>query len=112
MLKRKKSGLMMLSIIVLISLLYLYDYYQFHQVSKLIDANEMDNIAFTKIDSNGETLSIEARDNATLITVNDKDYVVDNVKLFDILSKYECVRSRTDYFPLSRESNKAEMLLT
>lgn len=110
--KRKKSGLIILTLIVLISLLYLYDYYQFHQVSKLIDANEIDNMAFTKIDSNGEILSIEAEDNATLITVNDKDYIVDNAKLFDLLSKYECVRSRKDYFPFSRESNKVEISFT
>lgn len=110
--KRKQIGLIVLSMIVVISLLFIHDYHQFHQVSKLIDGNEIDKIGFTKLNSDGETISIEASDNATLITVNDKDYVVDNDKLYDLLSKYDCVRSRNDYFPIAEAINKVEISLT
>ncbi len=110
--KGKQLGLIVLSIIVLISFLYLYDYHQFHEVSKLIDGNKIDKIGFTKLNSDGETISIEASDNATLVTVNDKDYIVDNDKLFDLLSKYDCVRSRNDYLPFTEDSIKVEISLT
>lgn len=109
--KRYKIALMVLSILLFSSMLYAYDYHKFHDITTLIDLNEVENTGFTKIGANGETKVIEASERKTLVTVMGKDYVVDNDKLFVILSQYKCIRSRNDYFPLLSEGVDVELSL-
>jgi len=113
--QRKQKYIITLVIILIVITFWIYDYYKYSEVTKLVDIEALDVVTatYTNTSSNGEKSSfvIDASENATLITVNNKDYIVDNDKLFKILSKYECVRSRNHYFPYQSDSIVAEISL-
>jgi len=87
--KLKKRYIFVFMIILIVTGIYIYDQYKYNEVTKLIDAES--------------PLVIDKSEKATLITVNKRNFIVDNNKLFEILEKFECTRSRNNYFPFEND---------
>lgn len=97
---RSFKRIITLTAIILIILFFcVRDRLVYNKVYDLITIEEI-NISSRHIgQAEGTNIYIDASENATYIAVNGVGYVVDNEKLFGILSKYKCKRTRNHYFP-------------
>ncbi|AOT70641.1 hypothetical protein [Geosporobacter ferrireducens] len=110
--KQKKYLYIVITIIVIsiiITAAYLNDKRIYGKIYNLIDEEQINITSSTYTENNKVVAEIKASDNATYIKVNDVGHIVDNNKLFKILTKYKCKKSKSNYFPYTTGDVIAEI---
>jgi hypothetical protein len=110
--KHKKYLYIVITVIVIsiiVTAAYLNDKRIYSKIYNLIDEEQINITSSTYNENNKVVAEIKAFDNATYIKVNDVGYIVDNNKLFKILSKYKCKKSKSNYFPYTTGDVIAEI---
>lgn len=98
-------------IIGIIAFAIYYNEASYSKIHKLVQVEELNVISSTYIENDEVVLEIDASENATCIIVNDVRYVVDNNKLFEILSRYNCKKSKINYSPYKSDDIFVEISL-
>ena len=97
---------------IVTSTVYYYNKMNYDKIHNLIEEDELNIVSWTYVENGEVVLKIDASQNATYIKVKDTGYVIDNNQLFEILSKYKCKKSKTDYFPYTADDIAVKISLT
>jgi isopropylmalate/homocitrate/citramalate synthase len=88
------------------------NYYDYGKVHNLIEVNEIKNVSYTRSVNNEVVVMTDGSKKSTYIEINNIGYIVENDKLFKILSKYKCKKSKKEYFPYTSDDIVVEIYLT
>ena len=92
------------TILAVISIISTVIYIKDQKVLNIINEGSIDAMSTQYVKDGITFLAIDASENATYIEINNRDaVVVKNEDLYEILSKYQSKKSRTNFFPYQED---------
>lgn len=100
----RKNIFGIVTVLVVISIISTVIYIKDQKVLNIINEGKIDAMSTQYVKDGITFLAIDASENATYIEINNRDaVVVKNEDLYEILSKYQSKKSKTNFFPYQED---------